>query len=393
MDALAADLAQWRRHTAGLSKHALAAVDNGRGGSTELVAAVEQMRDAFAAAVRQAQQVERLAAQAQQARVHAAAQAARKRAGRPAASAAPSPEQARWMAELTPEQTKGARRAAAAAAPKGALSESDRQAMWELFQDMDDDASGALEVEEFAQLAESLGRKLSERECRDAMAEMDADGSGAIDFEEFANWWAKNKNSKGRWVGMVKDRAREKAWAAETKRRIAESEAQPAEVVVPVLAVEAFGVILRHLQDRKLMMADLFAMMDRDGGGEIDIAEMGATLQWLGLSLSAEALASVIEVLDVDGGGTVDREEFFSRVREISRQRRKAFSGDRAFTAPPPSGGRRGRPGSAAGVFRFRSMITDPRSTLSLQDLGKLPTTQFDVVGSLPPFRRRAAVG
>ena len=167
-------------------------------------------------------------------------------------------------------------------------------------------------------------------------------------------------------------------------------EAQPEEVVVPLLAVEAFGAILRHLQERKLMMSDLFAMMDRDGGGEIEIDELGATLQWLGLNLSQEALVSVIEALDVDGGGTVDREEFFVRIRAISRQRRKAFSGDRSIVAPAPSGARRGRPGSAASTFRFHLLPgnTDPRSTTSLQDLGKISRSSYDVVGSLPPYRR-----
>lgn len=189
---------------------------------------------------------------------------------------------------------------------------------------------------------------------------------------------------------MVKDRARERAWAAETKRRIADAEAQPEEVVVPLLAVEAFSVILRHLQERKLKMSDLFAMMDRDGGGEIEIDELGATLQWLGLNMSQEALWSVIEALDVDGGGTVDREEFFVRVRAISRQRRKVFGGERSFTAPAPSGTRRGRPGSAAGKFRFHLLPgnTDPRSTTLLQDLGRMSRSSYDVVGSLPPYRR-----
>jgi hypothetical protein len=187
---------------------------------------------------------------------------------------------------------------------------------------------------------------------------------------------------------MVKDRARERAWAAETKRRIADAEAQPEEVVVPLLAVEAFSAILRHLQERKLKMADLFAMMDRDGGGEIEVDELGQTLNFLGCHLSPEALVSVIEALDVDGGGTVDREEFFVRIRAISRQRRKAF-GAIAF-APAPSGTRRGRPGSAAGKFRFHLLPgnIDPRSTTSLQDLGHMSRSSYDVIGSLPPYRR-----
>jgi Ca2+-binding EF-hand superfamily protein len=347
------------------------------------------MRNAFADAMRQAHAVERLF-QAQN--THTAQQAAKSVARKRRPAEGPSPQQAQWMAELKPKGT-AASRAAGQAVPKNttALSVADREEMWELFQDLDQDNSGSLEAPEFARLAESLGRRLSEREVNAAMAEMDGDGSGAIDYDEFCEWWAKNKNGVGRWVGMVKDRARERAWAAETKRRIADAEAQPEEVVVPLLAVEAFNAILRHLQERKLKMADLFAMMDRDGGGEIEIDELGATLQWLGLQLSPEALESVIESLDVDGGGTVDREEFFVRIRAISRQRRKAFSAsDRAFTAPAPSGTRRGRPGSAVGTFRFHLLpgTIDQRSTTSLQDLGRMSRSSYDVVGSLPPYRR-----
>jgi hypothetical protein len=139
------------------------------------------------------------------------------------------------------------------------------------------------------------------------------------------------------------------------------------------------------------MMADLFAMMDRDHGGEIEIDELESTLEFLGLRIQPEALAAVIEALDVDGGGTVDREEFFTRVRHILRQRRKAYGGDRALG---PSGGRRGRPGSADGVFRFRSLVPDPRSTYSLQDLGTLQKSSYDVhlSAQLPPYKR-VAVG
>lgn len=55
-------------------------------------------------------------------------------------------------------------------------------------QDLDLDGSGSLEIDEFSRLACSLGRRLSERECKAAMAEMDQDGSGSIEFDEFASW-------------------------------------------------------------------------------------------------------------------------------------------------------------------------------------------------------------
>jgi hypothetical protein len=188
MEALPAELAAWRRHTTGLSKHAMAIVDNGRAG-TDLVSAVQQMRNSFAEAMRQAHAVERLF---QAHNTHAAQQAVKSigRKRRPAEG--PSPQQAQWMAELKPPKGGASSRASAAAkvVPKNAtaLSVGDREDMWELFQDLDSDGSGSLEIDEFARLAESLGRRLSERECKAAMAEMDQDGSGAIEFEEFASW-------------------------------------------------------------------------------------------------------------------------------------------------------------------------------------------------------------
>ena len=62
---------------------------------------------------------------------------------------------------------------------------------------MDDDQSGELEAEEFANMAMKLGRVLSAREIADAMAEMDEDNSGSISFQELADWWQTNRNSKG----------------------------------------------------------------------------------------------------------------------------------------------------------------------------------------------------
>ena len=75
----------------------------------------------------------------------------------------------------------------------------EKQEMWELFQEMDSDASGLLEREEVSKLAYTLGRLLSERDLSDAMGLMDKDGSGGVDFPEFLTWWLANKNEKGKW--------------------------------------------------------------------------------------------------------------------------------------------------------------------------------------------------
>ena len=123
--------------------------------------------------------------------------------------------------------------------------------MWELFQEMDSDASGLLEAPEVARLALSLGRLLSERELADAMGQMDRDNSGGVDFSELMGWWTANKNKKGKWVGVLKERQRERAWSVETKQRLAEAEARRRGrvAVVTPLAEAAMSRIFRYLTD------------------------------------------------------------------------------------------------------------------------------------------------
>ena len=58
-----------------------------------------------------------------------------------------------------------------------------------MFDQIDDDGSGSLDVDEIPQLAALLGMKLTEEQKHAALAEMDADGSGSVDFEEFCSWW------------------------------------------------------------------------------------------------------------------------------------------------------------------------------------------------------------
>lgn len=64
-----------------------------------------------------------------------------------------------------------------------------------LFDEIDDDGSGALNIDEIDQLCKQLGKKLSKKETADALAAMDEDGSGEISYDEFAPWWEK-ENAK-----------------------------------------------------------------------------------------------------------------------------------------------------------------------------------------------------
>ena len=63
----------------------------------------------------------------------------------------------------------------------------------ELFDEMDADGGGCLDLDEIRQLALSLGNRLTPSQLEAAMREMDEDGGGEVDFREFYAWWCSDK--------------------------------------------------------------------------------------------------------------------------------------------------------------------------------------------------------
>ena len=54
---------------------------------------------------------------------------------------------------------------------------------------MDTNGDGTLDAAEVRSVMQSMGKKFTDAEFEEAMAEMDKDGSGALDFEEAFAWW------------------------------------------------------------------------------------------------------------------------------------------------------------------------------------------------------------
>ena len=65
-----------------------------------------------------------------------------------------------------------------------------------LFQQMDVDGSGTLDIEELGALCERLGKKISDKEITKAMKQMDKDGSMEADANEFVTWWVEHGGRK-----------------------------------------------------------------------------------------------------------------------------------------------------------------------------------------------------
>ena len=60
----------------------------------------------------------------------------------------------------------------------------------ELFTEIDEDGSGALDSEEVKQLLVKLGiEKVDENSLQDVFSKMDPDGDGEVTLDEFLGWW------------------------------------------------------------------------------------------------------------------------------------------------------------------------------------------------------------
>ena len=65
-----------------------------------------------------------------------------------------------------------------------------------LFNQMDEDGSGSLDMDEVFQLCEKLGKKYTDEEFEKVQAQMDEDGSNAVDADEFVQWWSHHGGRK-----------------------------------------------------------------------------------------------------------------------------------------------------------------------------------------------------
>jgi len=162
-----------------------------------------------------------------------------------------------------------------------------------VFEELDEDGSGALDRDEVRKAVTKLGKVLTSAQLDDAMYEMDVDCSGSVDFREFL---AYVQSGAGELSGAInvaaglrleaQDRASSKAAAAE----------------------------LMACYDRVLptAMKDLFDEVDEDGNGSLDAEEVARFVRKLKPTrfMPAEEVAAVMGEMDTDGDGTVTYDEF-----------------------------------------------------------------------------------
>lgn len=136
------------------------------------------------------------------------------------------------------------------------------------FDMFDKDGSGSIDIHELAQVLKSLGQYPTPVELAELMERMDTNRNGVVEWEEFSE----------ALVGQAQDE---------------ETEQQ-----------------LREVQE-------VFALFDADGSGALSAAEVQRALRILGVTLSADEVALLVQEIDANGDGEITCDELLNYVMEL----------------------------------------------------------------------------
>ncbi|WIA17045.1 hypothetical protein OEZ85_013953 [Tetradesmus obliquus] len=76
-----------------------------------------------------------------------------------------------------------------------------------------------------------------------------------------------------------------------------------------------WSLLLRDAANEDRILERAFAFFDKDGNGEIDVAELRTTMSELGDLLTEEEIMSFVSIMDVDNDGVIGYQEFLTTLR------------------------------------------------------------------------------
>lgn len=160
----------------------------------------------------------------------------------------------------------------------------------EMFDRIDVDCNGTMDLDEFQQLTVDVGLALNAIELQSLWLELDEDSSGEVEFDEFVKWF------KGQNKGI----------AAEMRRSMRMSKMLACAKGAMIYAVDQGN------RSGKKKLKEMFDYLDTDGSGELGKEEIVQLATDLKIKVSDREIDDALEQMDEDGNGEIGFDEFRS---------------------------------------------------------------------------------
>ena len=206
----------------------------------------------------------------------------------------------------------------------------------DFFRELDANGDGSVTKIEFRQMLRKLGlvgegAKYDVTQGDKLFDDLDEDKGGDLDLKEIVN---AIKKLKARTLSVAKREKKAKEDADDWRRRAKEMR-DAAQLVEEKENIVTTLVDLRSnpspeirlatlLAKKQLKPADLLSKMDTDRGGSIDVREFTSGLQALGLDATQDELEEIFKDLDADNSKSLEIEEIKTLVTQIHGVKIKA---------------------------------------------------------------------
>ena len=155
-----------------------------------------------------------------------------------------------------------------------------------LFDELDTDGTGDLDAAEFQAVLAHIGVYVSEHAASRAMAALDVDGDGTLETKELAQAVEEYQRQRRVWSATV------------------------------------LGNLLDYVKKTKLSVQRVFAHVDADGSGNLDVQELQEAMLKLGQDLSELDVEEIMYELDLEGDSLViATSQFLDNLKKFEAER------------------------------------------------------------------------
>ena len=179
-----------------------------------------------------------------------------------------------------------------------------------VFARLDTDGGGSLDAEEFHAALNTLGISISAASAKEVMDELDMDGGGDLELTELTAKLDEYRRQRRSFAANVLGGVLE--YTQRTKTSVTRGK---------IVILSRFVALSFSLANPESITIAVFARVDADGSGDLDVEEFQDAMASMGQKLTELEVDEVMSELDIDGSGTIEASEFMDKLKQFGQER------------------------------------------------------------------------